>query len=336
MQHVSIRTPLRPIGVLAVAWLTAAAPVGADPQSAPAGSPAATQARGDLSGVWTNSSLTRLERAGAPQPLELDEAAAQRMEAQARAREASANAPTDPGEGAPTDGSIGGYNFFWLDPGNRLARINGAARTSWIVDPPSGRMPFSEAGRAKAAAYSDAARNDFGPESLNPADRCLIGSRGSGGPPMLNNIYNNTYRIVQTADHVMIEVEMMHDARIIRIGGDHKPAALEQWLGDSVGRWEGDTLVVETRHWKSEQGRYQPIFLSAKAKVTERFTRLSDTELLYRFEVDDPDYYSQVWSGEMMFTPASGEVYEYACHEGNYAMGNILRGARLEERRAGK
>lgn len=290
--------------------------------------------RPDLSGVWTNSSLTVLERADPAQPLELDEAAAARIEAANARRVAQVNAPTDPSTGAPSDGVIGGYNFFWLDRGDRLARIDGKARTSWIVDPPSGRIPFSGEGRKKAADYSDAARTDFGPEAMNPADRCLIGSRGSGGPPMLNNIYNNTYRIVQTADHVMIEVEMMHDARIIRLDAGHKPAALEQWLGDSVGRWEGEVLVVETRNWKRDQGRYQPIYLSSGAVVTERFQRISETELRYAFEVNDPEYYSQTWRGEMVFQPAGGEVYEYACHEGNYALANILGGARLAEARA--
>jgi hypothetical protein len=166
---------------------------------------------------------------------------------------------------------------------------------------------------------------------MNPADRCLIGSRGSGGPPMLNNIYNNTYQIVQTPTHVVIDVEMMHDARIIRIGEDHRPAALTQWLGDSIGRWEGDTLVVVTRGWNRQHGDYEPVYLSERATVTERFTRTGKDEIIYEFTVDDPGFYTQSWKGEMVFTPSNGPVYEVACHEGNYALKHILQGARIGE-----
>ena len=128
-------------------------------------------------------------------------------------------------------------------------------------------------------------RNEDGPEGMNPADRCLIGSRGSGGPPMLNNIYNNTYQIVQTSDYVMIDVEMMHDARIVRLGQTHKPEPVKQWLGDSVGHWEGDTLVIVTRNWNRWHGDYEPIFLSEQATVTERFTRTGADELMLTAQI---------------------------------------------------
>jgi len=121
----------------------------------------------------------------------------------------------------------------------------------------------------------------------------------------------------------------MHDARIIRMGGEPKAAPLSQWLGDSTGKWEGDTLVVTTRNWNRQHGDYEPIFLSEKAVVTERFTRTSQNEITYEFTVDDPETYTQPWKGEMVFTPSSGPVYEYACHEGNYALKGILHGARL-------
>ena len=296
--------------------------------------PRTPDGRPDLQGVWTNSSITTLERTDASLPLALNDAQVAQLENARAALNAADAAPTDPSRGAPTaGGAIGGYNLFWIDRGAQVGRIKGEARSSWIVDPPSGRMPVSEAGRQRIAGIL-AKRGEDGPEGMNPADRCLIGSRGSGGPPMLNNIYNNTYHIVQTPDHVMIEVEMMHDARIIRIDQDHKPAALAQWLGDSVGRWEGETLVVETRGWNRQHGDYEPVFLSERALVTERFTRVAADEILYEFTVDDPGFYTQAWRGEMLFTPSNGPVYEFACHEGNYALRNILGGARINDQRS--
>ena len=129
----------------------------------------------------------------------------------------------------------------------------------------------------------------------------------------------------------MIDVEMMHDARIIRMEQDHKPAALTQWLGDSVGHWEGDTLVVVTKGWNRWHGDYEPVYLSEKATVTERFTRTGKDEITYAFVIDDPGFYTQTWKGEMIFTPSSGPVYEFACHEGNYALQHILMGARVAD-----
>jgi hypothetical protein len=290
--------------------------------------PRTPDGRPDLQGDWTNSSITKLERSDPNLPLVLNEQQIARMESRAAASSAADAARTDPGQGAPqAGGNVGGYNQFWLDPGARVGRVRGEPRSSWIIEPANGRMPVSAEGRTRIQAIL-ATRSNGEPEGLNPADRCLIGSRGSGGPPMLNNIYNNTYQIVQTPDAVMIDVEMMHDARIVRMGGAHRPDAVRQWLGDSVGRWDGDTLVVTTRGWKRLQGDYEPIFLSDQATVTERFSRVGRDELLYEFTVEDPGFYSQTWKGEMTFTRSSGPVYEYACHEGNYAMPHILQGVR--------
>jgi hypothetical protein len=287
----------------------------------------------DLQGDWTNSSITLLERTGSL-PLVLNAAQVKQLEAQRAAQGAADAAPTSAKEGAPAaGGNIGGYNLFWIDRGSKVGVVKGEARSSWITEPSSGRMPVSDAGKKRIAAIM-AKRSDENPEGMNPADRCLVGSRGSGGPPMLNNLYNNTYQIVQTKDHVMIDVEMMHDARIIAIGGAHRPDAVKQWLGDSTGRWDGDTLVVETRGWKKDHGDYEPVYLSEQAVVTERFTRTAKDELFYQFAIDDPGFYSQPWKGEMVFTPSPGPVYEYACHEGNYALLHILEGARLGEQRA--
>jgi hypothetical protein len=285
--------------------------------------------------MWTNSSITTLERSNASLPLVLNAEQVKRME-DTRAQQSAADAAQTKTQVAPPAGrDPGGYNQFWLDRGTQVGKVKGEARSSWITEPANGRMPVSEDGKKRIAAIL-AKRNEEGPEGMNPADRCLVGSRGSGGPPMLNNLYNNTYQIVQTPGAVMIDVEMMHDARIIRIGGHAKPEPLKQWLGDSVGRWEGDTLVVTTTGWNRWHGDYEPVYLSEKAVVTERFSRTGKDEITYAFEVNDPGFYSQPWKGEMVFTPSNGPVYEYACHEGNYALHGILSGARINEARAVK
>ena len=290
----------------------------------------------DLQGDWTNSSITVLERANAKLPLVLSPEQVKQLERQRAAQGAADAAPTAPTDGAPAaGGGVGGYNQFWLDRGAHVGVVKGEARSSWITDPPTGQIPFSADGKKRIAAIL-AKRSENGPEGMNPADRCLIGSRGSGGPPMLNNMYNNTYQIVQAPGVVMIDVEMMHDARIIRMSETApRPDAVKQWLGDSVGHWEDDTLVVVTRGWMRLQGDYEPIYLSETATVTERFTRTAKDEILYQFAVDDPAFYSQIWKGEMTFSPSSGPVYEYACHEGNYALPHILAGARVNERKPG-
>ncbi len=285
----------------------------------------------DLQGDWTNSSITTLERTNASLPLVLNPEQVKRMEGARLQQEVAANAQSDPGEGAPQAGSnVGGYNAFWLDRGMKVGVVNSEARSSWITVPENGRMPVSAEGKQRIARIL-AKRNEEGPEGMNPADRCLVGSRGSGGPPMLNNVYNNTYQIVQTPTHVMIDVEMMHDARIVRLGQEHKPDAVKQWLGDSVGHWDGDTLVVVTKGWNRWHGDYEPVYLSEQATVTERFTRTGADEITYAFDIDDPGFYTQPWKGEMIFTRSNGPVYEYACHEGNYALHGILQGARIRE-----
>jgi hypothetical protein len=324
---------LRIIAGVMLALALSALPAGAQKAWSP---PRTPDGHPDLQGDWTNSSITLLERTNPSLPLVLSPDQVKQLEKQRAAQGAADAAPTNPAAGAPQAGrDVGGYNQFWLDRGAHVGVVKGEARSSWIVDPPSGKLPFSAEGRKRIAAIL-AKRSENGPEGMNPADRCLIGSRGSGGPPMLNNLYNNTYQIVQTPGAVVIDVEMMHDARIIRMADTApRPDAVKQWLGDSVGRWEGDTLVVTTRGWMRLQGDYEPVYLSENATVTERFTRTAKDEILYQFTVDDPAFYSQVWKGEMTFSPSSGPVYEYACHEGNYALPHILAGARVNERKAG-
>lgn len=320
-------------GVLALA-----AGAQAQPKATPA--PRGSDGHPALSGVWTNASVTNLTR---PPGLKL---AVGKAEADAlvkanpfqRLIEAE-QGPSDPNDELLDDGnSDRGYNAFWLDPGSSLAVVKGEFRTSWIVEPANGQLPLSDQGKARvAAARADRQKSLFqGPEALPLPERCLIGFSGAGGPGMLNTIYNNNYQIVQTPSSVVIVVEMVHDARTIPIVRDraaarHGPAALSPWLGDSVAWWEGDTLVIETRHVNPQQGRGGPIFLSPEGKVTERLTRVSGEQIFYEFQVDDPVYYTQPWRAELSLNARDERVYEYACHEGNYAMAGILGGARLQE-----
>jgi hypothetical protein len=338
---------LRPIVIAAgLAVLALAAPAAAQSPStakAAAASPRAADGHPDLSGVWTNASLTHLTRPPGVAKLSMT-----RTEAEAYAksnpmvRRLDSDArPSDEAQGAPSQGDPGGYNAFWLDPGRTVGEVKGEYRTSWIVEPANGQLPLSAEGKArvaKADAYARHADRPDGPDEFEPWDRCIIASRGSGGPGMLNNIYNSNYQIVQTPGSVAIVVEMIHDARTVPLFKDkaaaqaaHGPASLHPWLGDAVGWWEGDTLVVETVNVNAEQGRAGPIYLTPQAKVTERFTRVSAKQIFYEFRVEDPVYYTQAWRAEMSLNAIAGPVYEYACHEGNYALEDILKGMRAGE-----
>ncbi|HWI17461.1 MAG TPA: hypothetical protein VNT81_06930, partial [Vicinamibacterales bacterium] len=244
-------------------------------------------------------------------------------------------------------GAVGGYNGFWLDPGLNVIRIDGVARSSIIIDPPSGRLPArTEAGKKRLAEI--AAKNKrFGefdhPEMRPLADRCLVSFGSNAGPPMLPNyFYNNNYTIVQTKDHVMILSEMVNDVRMIRMNDTkHAPAHVKKWFGDSIGRWEGDTLVVETTNFHPLQLEQTSILwayrgASENLKVTERFTRTGPDEIVYRFTMEDPETFTAPFTGELPFKRIDEMIYEYACHEGNYAMTNILSGERSKERDAQK
>jgi hypothetical protein len=324
--------------LLALASAATAAP------AKPTTPPRTADGHPDLSGVWSNASVTKLTRAPGMTKLALTAAEAQalaksnpmvsRLEADA--------APSDAKEGAPViGGDPGGYNSFWLDPGRTYAQVKGEYRTSWIVDPADGQIPFSDAGKTLvrgANTYARLADTPANPENFEPWDRCLISSRGSGGPGMLNNIYNSNYQIVQTPGSIAIVVEMIHDARNIPIfpskaaaQAGHGPAVLHLWLGDSTAWWEGDTLVVETVNVNAEQGRAGPIFLTPKGRVTERFTRASGGQIFYEFQVEDPVYYSRPWRAEMSLSAMKDQLFEYACHEGNYALVDIMRGVRAGE-----
>jgi len=299
--------------------------------------PKAADGHPDLQGTWTNASITTLERADrykstVLKPEEVEKATLDHPQLVRMRTEDIANTPAT-GLLTGKDLLAGrGYNAFWIDPGTRFGVVKGETRTAWITDPPSGKIPYSDAGK-KLAHAGEAKLGYSDPESRPLPDRCLA-TGGRTGPPMINGLYNNHYQIVQTPTHVMIDVEMMHDARIIRLGEDHKPDAVKQWLGDSVGHWDGDTLVVVTKGWNRWHGDYEPVYLSEKATVTERFTRTGPDEITYTFDIDDPIFYTQPWKGEMLFTTSNGGVYEYACHEGNYALHGILQGARIADAKA--
>ncbi len=320
----------------------AVAPAMAGPKPDPA--PRTADGHPDFTGVWTNASVTHLTRMPGTTGLVVSAAEAKRLaasSAQVRRQEIDAK-PSNAAAGAPGEGDPGGYNAFWLDPGATLGEVKGQFRTSWIVDPVDGQLPFSSEGKAlvaKAAAYARKADRPDGPDEFEPWDRCIIGSRGSGGPGMLNNIYNSNYQIVQTPGSIAIVSEMIHDARTIPILKDkaaaqaaHGSPSLHRWLGDSTAWWEGDSLVVETINVNAEQGRAGPIFLTPKARVTERFSRSSKGQIFYEFAVEDPIYYTRPWRAEMSLNAIPGPVYEYACHEGNYALVDILQGMRAGER----
>jgi hypothetical protein len=227
-------------------------------------------------------------------------------------------------------GAACGYNAFWTDPGTRLIRIGGEARTSILTTPANGRLP----GRPAAAGAAPRARGQLGgnfdnPENRALGERCIVGFGGTSGPPMMPVLYNNHYEIHQTKDSAVIVVEMVHDARIVRLGGTHPPAGVRTWMGDSIGHWEGDTLVVETTNLRREEGLRGP---EDDMKVIERFTRVSPQQILYQFEVVDPATFSAPVKGEEAFNFTKDKIYEYACHEGNYAMTGILAGARRAEK----
>ena len=340
-----MRRPLRL--ALAAAAICAAGLAAAD-------IPRTADGRPDLSGNYDVATLTPLQRPEAfGDNLFLTPEKAREMEERERARMAAGQRDSDPDREAPPEGgdgspgaagNVGGYNSFWIDRGEDAFAINGRFRTSIITDPPNGRLPaMTAAGQARRDARRAMFRPNTGeawwlgldgagpyddPELRPLAERCLLGFGSTSGPPMLPVLYNNMKRIVQTPDYVMILVEMVHHARIIRLNSEHAPPTVRKWLGDSIGWWEGDTLVVDTTNFRSTPGLSSA---SEHLHVVERFKRLDDATLLYSFTVEDPTVWNEPWSGEYPWPATDASVYEYACHEANYALGNIMRGARLLE-----
>ena len=312
----------------------------------------------DLSGMYDIATLTPLTRpSGLGDRLSLTDAEAKALAQATAARMAATNQASDPNRAAPPaggDGSegpagnVGGYNTVWTDIGTGAFKIDGQYRTSIIVDPVNGRLPpMTPEARAKGAARAKYNRPNRGdafwiaegivpgpyddPELRPTAERCLLAFGASAGPPALPVMYNNLKQIVQTKDHVMILNEMVHDARVVRLNSQHEPPEIRRWLGDSIGHWEGDTLVVDTTNFND-----QPALGSADRHlhVIERFTRVDAKTLRYKFTVDDPTVWTKPWTGEIVWPATDARMYEYACHEGNYSFAGILRGARRLEAEA--
>jgi hypothetical protein len=313
----------------------------------------------DLQGMYDVATLTPLERPAAlgnqltmsaDQARQIERTAAARRERASLPDRGDRPAPPIGGDGSTgAAGNVGGYNNFWIDNGEAYFKINGQTRTSIIVDPPNGRVPaLTAAARDRAArrivrtTSDEQESNDPGlegpgayddPERRPLGERCLLGFGSTSGPPALPVLYNNLHQIVQTKDTVLILNEMDHDARVVRLNSTHVPSSVRKWMGDSIGWWDGDTLVVETTNF-TDKTRFRGS--SDKLKVTERFSRLDANTLLYRFTVEDPDTWATSWTGEYAWPTTDEQMFEYACHEANYALGNILRGARQRERDAAK
>jgi hypothetical protein len=297
--------------------------------------PRTTDGRPDLQGTWNNTSVTRMERPGNVSTLVLTEEEAVRYEQGSQwvvnarnqdSEKVDTNAAPPPGKGS--DFAQLGYNSFWLEAGNHLARVKGEVRTSWIVDPPNGKLPAKPGANKAFEGFGSFDTYETRPLS----ERCILFGR-QAGPIMLNSIYNNNMQFVQTPDTVMILAEMVHEARIIPIFKSkaevkYRPSAIKPWFGDSVGWYEGDALVVETRNVNPAQVQ---AYISPTGTLTERFSRWSEDQILYEFTVDDPAFYTQAWKGEMSLNRSAQPIYEYACHEGNYSFAGILEGARVLE-----
>lgn len=332
----------------------------------------------DVQGVWSNASVTDMQREpGFPQLVLTPEEAAL-MEGRDYYNNSTREElkPSDTSDTRLLDGSDlisgGGYNSVWIDQGSNVARVKGTLRSSWIVEPADGLIPYKDPARrnggpglggsssialaaedytAKTSASDKSKLSIGGPIAPNPlrgggigsydnpetrpaSERCLVGFGSAGGPVMSNVIYNNRYQIVQTPTHAMILVEMVHDARIIPLFGSadearrsFQPDVITPWLGDSVGWYEGDALVVETRNANPVQRG----LITGAGKVTERFSRWSADQVTYEFSVEDDVLYAQPWRGEMSLN-ATQPWFEYACHEGNHSLFGILAGARRQER----
>jgi hypothetical protein len=274
----------------------------------------------DLQGIWSNTTSTRLER---PTELEgkqvltdqervaLDEQAAQRRDRR------------------PPPGNTGAYNSFWLEGGNA------SERTSLVVDPPDGRVPYTPEARKRADAFAATINGDGTADSWedrNLYERCI--TRGMPGA-MMPGFYNHNYHILQTPGYVVLLVEMIHDARIIPLDGrPHLGQHIRQWMGDSRGHWEGNTLVVETTNFTDRvKDTGMTVFGTGKtARLVERFTRVDADTIDYQFTVNDTTLFTRPWTAAIPMTKIEGPIFEYACHEGNYGIQNILSGARAKER----
>ena len=337
--HSSIGSPAV---VLAIALLTPAPVAGQSASSAPKANAAAEtwtlprtpDGRPDLQGVWDYRTITPLER---PKDLgtkefftDLEAANFEKDENRRQNRDL-----IDPKQGGLNypPGGVVPYNEVWYERGDKVVK---SKRTSLIVDPPDGRLPaLTPDGQKRAALRAVAARdNQLGRphadswEDRPLQERCIMGL--NAGPPMTPGAYNNNFQLFQTPDNVVILTEMVHDARIVPMDG-RPHLNIRQWKGDSRGRWEGDTLVIETKNFNRETSLPGS---SANTRLVERFTRTDADTLVYQFTVDDPTMWTRPWTAVVPMSKSEDPIYEYACHEGNHAMIGILAGARADEKAA--
>ena len=313
------------IGVLAAAC-AAGQTSGQTPGQAKSWTPPRTpDGQPDLQGLWTNATLTPLER-----PTDLaGKQFLTEQEAKEFAKRALNDVDADRRDGGGVTDVNRAYNEFWRERGN----VTPDRRTSLIVDPPDGRVPaLTPQAQKLVAARADAAKlhPGDGPEDRSLAERCLV--MGNGGPPMLPSNYSSNYRIVQNPNFVAILVEQIHDARIIPLDGrPHISADLRQWMGDSRGHWEGNTLVVETTNF-TDKTNFRGS--GEHMKLIERFTRTGPDSIMYEFTVNDPESFTKSWTARIPMAKTTGPLLEYACNEGNYAMSGILAGLRAEEKKS--
>jgi hypothetical protein len=290
-------------------------------------SPGASDGKRDLQGIWTNATVTPLER-----PAELGNQQFFTKEQAARyAKGVVENTNSDRRDGGAEADVARAYNNFWRESGTKVVS---SLRTSLIVDPPDGRLPaLTPEAQRKAAAKAEERRLHpaDGPEDRSLQERCILWP--AAGPPMMPVGYNNNYEIVQGKGYVAVIVEMIHDVRIIPTDGSpHLPSNVRLWMGDPRGHWEGNTLVVDSTNFTDKtnfRGSGENLHL------IERFTRTGPDSIMYEFTVDDPASFTKPWTAQVPMTKAPGPVLEYACNEGNYAMQGMLAGARAAEK-AGK
>ncbi len=302
---------------LAVASAIAQAPAPRSVPRTPWGDP-------NLQGLWTNATVTPFER-----PANLAGKAVLTREEAAEFERQTNQARDADNRGGGTEADLGrAYNQFWYDRGTKVV---GTRRTSLVTDPPDGRVPaLTPAAQSRADARAAARRRSpaDGPEDRSLIERCILWP--TAGPPMVPGGYNNNYQILQAPGYVAILIEMIHDVRIIPLDGrPHAPQGIRQWMGDSRGRWDGNTLIVTTTNFTDKT-----IFRGSSANLTivERFTRVDPDTLDYQFTIDDPESYTRSWTAAVPMTKTDGPIFEYACHEGNYGMTNLLKGARAEDK----
>jgi hypothetical protein len=279
----------------------------------------------DLQGIWTNSTLTPFER---PAMWAGKEFLTEKEAADYEKRLIENNDRDRRGGTAEAD-VAGAYNNFWFERGTRVVPTR---RTSLVVDPPDGKVPaLTPAAKEAAATRAEVGRHPpTGPEDFGLPERCILWP--TAGPPMVPGGYNNNYQILQNRRYVTILTEMIHDVRIIPVDGSpHLPQNIRLWMGDSRGHWEGNTLVVDTTNF-TDKTHFRGA--DRNLHLIERLTRTDPETILYRFTVDDPTAFTKSWTAEIPMVRTAGPIYEYACHEGNYSMLNMLQGARAQEKAA--